>query len=254
MNFFRFVGLDDMETLIKVSEFAAWPLVTLVGLIMLGPGGYLVKFAKTLGEALSNFTVAIPELRDTALRMRSDVDTLLATAKTVSVGFSEEYKGLEERIDKLSKRMSDQLQEVREVLDELDKSKIVESQEEIEKSFDGEVADVVEALDAEPVADQSPDDMMESIKTEWDNLTEALKNRLGNPEYFDKRQIGAMAWRLSHGKRLRPIMKEEAELISGLHSQYKRFTRLSGSRDEWLTPEVYRSFLAGVKKALEVLH
>lgn len=242
-----------MDDVIKLLGVAAWPTVTLIGLLMLGPGGYLMKFAKVLGESLSNFTVAIPELRDTALRMRSDVDTLVATARNVSTGFSEEYRGLEERIDKLSKRMSDQLFEVREVLDDLDKSKLVESQEELEKAFDGAVIDAVEDIALEPAEAQSPDDMMDSLKHEWDSLAEALKARLGNPEYFDKRQIGAMASRLSHGKRLNPITKEDAELISGLHSQYKRFIRLSGSKDEWLTPEVYRSFLAGVKTASDTL-
>jgi hypothetical protein len=242
-----------MDQIAKLLEVAAWPVVTLVGLVMLGPGGYLMKFAKTLGESVSNFTVAIPELRDTALRMRSDVDTLLATAKNVSTGFSEEYRGLEERIDKLSKRMSDQLLEVREVLDELDKSKIVEGQEEIEKAIDGEMVEAGDVMDVEVVVDKSSEEMMEAIKAEWDALTETLKARLGNPEYFDKRQIGAMAWRLSHGKRLNPITKEDAELISGLHSQYKRFVRLSGSKDEWLTPDVYRGFLAGLNKAVDAL-
>lgn len=242
-----------MDQIVKLLEVAAWPFVTMVGLVMLGPGGYLMKFAKTLGESVSNFTVAIPELRDTALRMRSDVDTLLATAKNVSTGFSEEYRGLEERIDKLSKRMSDQLLEVREVLDELDKSKIVESQEEIEKAVDGEIVEAGDLMDVAVVIDQSSEEMMESIKTEWDALTDTLKVRLGSPEYFDKRQIGSLAWRLSHGKRLNPITKEDAELISGLHSQYKRFIRLSASKDEWLTPEVYRSFLAGVNKAVDAL-
>jgi len=242
-----------MDQIIKLMEVAAWPLVTFVGLVMLGPGGYLMKFAKALGESVSNFTVAIPELRDTALRMRSDVDTLLATAKSVSTGFSEEYRGLEERIDKLSKRMSDQLLEVREVLDELDKSKIVESQEEIAKAIDGEIVEVSGVTDVGAAVDHSSEEMMESIKAEWDALTEILKARLGNPEYFDKRQIGAMAWRLSHGRRLNPVTKEDSELISGLHSQYKRFIRLSGSKDEWLTPEVYRSFLVGVNKAADSL-
>ncbi|HZG28502.1 MAG TPA: hypothetical protein VE079_08580 [Ensifer sp.] len=242
-----------MEDFIRLCQAIAWPLVTLVGLILLGPGGYLMKFAKALGESLSNFTVAIPELRDTALRMRSDVDTLLATAKNVSTGFSEEYKGLEERIDQLSKRLSDQLAEVRDYMNELDKSKLGEVQESIEQALDGEQSEAEKSLRLEAGLELNSDEMMESIKAEWDLLTELLRGRLNNPEYFDKRQIGAMAGRLSHGKRLKPIAKADADFIAELHSQFKRFTRLSGSKDEWLTPEVYKGFLAGVKKASEAL-
>lgn len=242
-----------MQDIIKLVEVAAWPMVALLGVVLLGPGGYLLKYAKALGDSLGSFNRSIPELKDTALTLRSDVEMLVATAKNVSSVFSDEYKGLEERIDALSKKLSDQLSEVREVLDDMDKSKIVESQEEIAKALDGPGAVVVEEMLEEQAAGLSADEMMESIKIEWDSLVETLKERLGNPEYFDKRQVGSMAWRLSHGKRLNPISKAAAELIADLHSQYKRFIRLTSSKDEWLTPDVHRNFLVGVRKASDDL-
>lgn len=242
-----------MQDIIKLVEVGAWPVVALMGVILLGPGGYLMKFAKTLGDSLGDFNRSIPELRDTALTLRNDVETLVDKAKNVSSVFSNEYKGLEERIDTLSKKLSDQLLEVREALDDMDKSKIIESQEEIARAVDVDNEAVDEQLPEEPTIELGADEMMESIKAEWDALTEDLKARLGNPEYFDKRQIGSMAWRLSHGRRLNPISKDEADLISGLHSQYKRFVRLSSSKEEWLTQDVYRGFIAGVRKALDGL-
>lgn len=243
-----------MQDTIKLVEVAAWPVVALLGVILLGPGGYLLRFAKSLGDSLGSFNRSIPELKDTALTLRSDVEMLVATAKTVSSVFSDEYKGLEERIDALSKKLSDQLSEVREALDDMDKSRIVESQEEIAKALDGPGAEVAqELLEEQQGAELSPDEMMEAIKIEWDSLAEKLKARLGNPEYFDKRQVGSMAWRLSHGKRLNPISKATAELIADLHSQYKRFIRLTSSKDEWLTPDVHHNFLIGVRKASDDL-
>ncbi|PDT06368.1 hypothetical protein CO666_01785 [Rhizobium chutanense] len=241
-----------MDVVIKFLDVAAWPIVAIVGIVVLGPGGVLLAFTDRLGRSISDFTRAIPELKETAATLRSDTDTLVAKAQEITTRFSEEYRGLEERIDRLSKRISDQLTEVREALDEMDKSKIVEVQEEINRVVDGVLPDQeteIGTSDVEP----SPDEMMDTLKDEWDILVETLRDRLGNPEYFDRRQVGSMAWRLSHGRRTNKISKEDAELIAELHSQFKRFTRLSSSKDEWLTGDVFSSFLSGIRKAQSAL-
>ncbi|NTE56094.1 hypothetical protein G6M78_13540 [Agrobacterium tumefaciens] len=237
-----------MDFFIRFLDVAAWPIVAIIGIMVLGPGGVLLAFTDRLGRSISDFTRAIPELKETASVLRSDTETLVAKAQEITTRFSEEYKGLEDRIDRLSKRISDQLTEVREALDEMDKSRIVEVQEEINRVVDSSLPDeesAIVATESEPSADE----MMDILKGEWDTLVETLRERLGNPEYFDRRQIGAMAWRLSHGRRTNKISKEDAELIAELHSQFKRFTRLSSSKDEWLTGDVFSSFLSGIRKA-----
>lgn len=241
-----------MDVIIKLLDVAAWPFVAIIGIVVLGPGGVLLAFTDRLGRSISDFTRAIPELKETAATLRSDTDTLVAKAQEITTRFSEEYRGLEERIDRLSKRISDQLTEVREALDEMDKSKIVEVQEEINRVVDGVLPDQETAIGTSDV-EPSPDEMMDTLKDEWDVLVETLRERLGNPEYFDRRQVGSMAWRLSHGRRTNKISKEDAELIAELHSQFKRFTRLSSSKDEWLTGDVFSSFLSGIRKAQSAL-
>jgi Sec-independent protein translocase protein TatA len=241
-----------MDFVIKFLDVAAWPIVAIIGILVLGPGGVLLAFTDRLGRSIGDFTRAIPELKETASTLRSDTETLVAKAQDITTRFSEEYRGLEERIDRLSKRISDQLTEVREALDEMDKSKIVEVQEEINRVVDGALPDE-EAVLIPNGSDPSADEMMDTLKQEWDILAETLRERLGNPEYFDRRQIGSMAWRLSHGRRTNKISKDDAELIAELHSQFKRFTRLSSSKDEWLTGDVFSSFLSGVRKALGAL-
>lgn len=50
------------------------------------------------------------------------------------------------------------------------------------------------------------------------------------------------------------ITQRSAELATALSAQYQRFYRTSSPREEWLTPQVYKSFLEAAnetKRALE---
>jgi Sec-independent protein translocase protein TatA len=92
-----------MDDVIKLTSAVAWPLVALVSVVVLGPGGLLMKFAESLGGALSNFTKSLPELKSTALTMRADADTLAAKSKDMAELFANEVYKIEQQIESLNR-------------------------------------------------------------------------------------------------------------------------------------------------------
>lgn len=96
-----------MDAFVRILDVIAWPIVALVLVLILGPGGLLVRFADSLGKSLSDFTKSIPELRTTALAMQADVGTLLSKSRELSGGFSIEFQELEKRIDGISTKLGE---------------------------------------------------------------------------------------------------------------------------------------------------
>ncbi|MBY2968024.1 methyl-accepting chemotaxis protein [Rhizobium leguminosarum] len=252
-----------MDELVKLLEVVAWPAVALVGLVMLGPGGYLLRFADAFGKALSDFNAAMPKLEQTALTMRSSVDAFTAQRREMSETMSKTATEVELRVTQLAATTSgivDQLTELNEktvvigdTVSQIDREKMAEAQQHLASTIDD--ADKVdeESRPSTEEAALSPDQMMTSIKSNWNTLTEVLRQRSGSRIAFDKRQIGSMAWSLADGRRNNPISREAAELVQELHSQYKRFVRLVNSKDEWLTPAIFQTFVGGVRKAIDEL-
>ncbi|RWO86520.1 hypothetical protein [Mesorhizobium sp.] len=243
-----------MDIFLRLVDIMAWPFVALLALIILGPGGVLLRFTESLGSSISNFTKSLPELKSTALTMKSDVDTLVSRSRDMSEGVSKEFQEIEARIDRLSSRFLEAMTDVKAVVDEIDRGKIVESQLQIKEAISenpsNEDSEVSLAKSAEIIL--SPDQMIDKMRISWTSLVENLKRRLGNAD-FDGRQIGTMAWKLADGRRSKPLTNSDADLIQNLHSQYKRFMRMQTSKDEWLTPDIFGSFQRGVEKANRAL-
>jgi hypothetical protein len=152
----------------------------------------------------------------------------------------------------LSAKTTTTLRELKELMQEIDQSRVIESQHQIEiakdlaKPFVAQVESSFEEVDAGSTANE----MWDEIKTRWSSLCDGLRDKMSDPYEFDRRQVGAIAWRLADRRRSNPISKEQAELIQQLHSQFKRFTRLAATRGEWLTPELFQSFMGGLGLAL----
>jgi Sec-independent protein translocase protein TatA len=252
-----------MEQLIRVLEISAWPIVTLVGLVLLGPGGYLMRFADRFGKALSDFTVAMPQLEKTALQMRSSVDTFTTQSQQMSETMSKASAEVEARVSQLASTtlgiasqlndLSEKTLMISDTVAQIDREKMVETQEHLASTIDqpdGNVEQLNADIDA-PVL--TSEEMIASIKEEWSRLIDALRERSGNRVAVDKRQIGSVAWALADRRRSHPISHETAGLIQELHSQYKRFIRLINSKEEWLTVELYNTFVSGAHKAVAEL-
>jgi len=243
-----------MAEWIPLIQALAWPVVALIGIIILGPGGVLLKFANSITGAISDFRKSLPELEKTALTLRADVNTLSERSKELSSGFSTQVRELEERIDAVSLKLTESFSDVKVVLEDLERSKIAEGQAEINKAVEAEVGASAPPDNNDPsTVVLSPEEMWESIRSSWYGLIEVFRARLGSSIPYDGRQIGALAWRLADGRRNNPIAGSDAALVANLHSQFKRFSRLQTSKDEWLTPALHEDFIRGVALAVRGL-
>ena len=217
---------DWMDFFAKI----AWPLVALVGILILGPGGVLRGIINDLSQSLLNITDAIQEFKATAANLGVRVDALKS-----STGFVSDLDAQLNTIQGKLENISANTQFLA----------VTEGSRHIEQS-------TPEVLGDAPAAGGSPDEMFDLILVRWNTLVELMRERLGG-DVFDARSVGAMAWKLTDGRRRNPISAEDAELIGQLAGQVKRFTRLQSSKEEWLTHEVYAPFVRGVERAVETL-
>ncbi len=212
----------------------SWPVVALIGILILGPGGVLKSSIVGLADKLISINASVEEF------------------KKISDEFNERQRAIGESLQWLREsgnelaRISSSLDSVRENTNE-----IVLAQGEKQIS---EVAGDAEEIEQEQDAAEalSPGERYDAIYDSWGTLTEIIRQRIG-PDNYDGRAIGSMARRLSHRGRANAISKDDAELIESLHSQFKRFARLSATKDEWLSAELYRNFMHGIERAQKAL-
>ncbi|RZJ47202.1 MAG: hypothetical protein EON87_01785 [Brevundimonas sp.] len=210
----------------------AWPAVALVGILILGPGGVLRGIISDLSQSLLKITDAIQEFKATAADLGERVDTLKSSTGWVG-DLNAQLNGIQSKLESIS--ANTQFLAVNEGSRNIENSN--------PHAEDGGDA---------PALLESPDEMLAVVQERWNELVEVLRDRLG-PDVFDARSIGAMAWKLVDGRRRHQISVEDAELISQLAAQMKRFTRLQSTREEWLTHEVYAPFVRGLERAVGIL-
>jgi hypothetical protein len=96
--------------------------------------------------------------------------------------------------------------------------------------------------------------MLETALGKWANFTRILETRLKDADIdYDMRKVGRGAYALTDRRRRAYLTTEEAELITNLARQARRFNRLADTKDEWLTPEVYLRFVNGVDVAVNAI-
>ena len=207
----------------------AWPVVALIGLLILGPGGVLQKLIGELAEKLFAITTVVNEFKATA----SD--------------FEKSRKDLKDSTSWVS-QLDDQLNNISSRLESINLATqslaISEGNRTLLRSVEENNAPTQEPT----ISSKSSDEMFDDIRTQWDDLIKKLKDRVGD-NVFDARSIGQMAWKLVDGRRSYQLTPAEAELLGNLHSQMKRFNRLQSSKDEWLTHDIYAAFIKGVEQA-----
>ena len=214
----------------------AWPLVALIGILLLGPGGVLKSSIGELANRLLSINSSISEFK----RLTDDFSHKEASLAKAMAGM--EVTGAE--LANLANTLETIRTTTNETLITLGTKDVVEA------SPDGGDADANVVMGK----GLNPDQMYVDMYERWSRMTETLRQIIG-PDEFDGRAIGSMAWMLADGRRRWPvkITKQDAELIGSLHSQMKRFNRLYSSRSEWLTDEVFSNFVRGLDRAELVL-
>lgn len=74
---------------------------------------------------------------------------------------------------------------------------------------------------------KTPDELFASMRSEWEKFTEVFKRRLEDANIPPQmNRIGKMTYMLSDKRRRKPLPIETANLITALHSQYRRYIAL----------------------------
>lgn len=96
---------------------------------------------------------------------------------------------------------------------------------------------------------QTPDGRFQSMKNEWAKFLDAFKARLVEANIAPQlNRIGKMTYMLTDKRRRNPLPVETADLITALHSQYRRYLAL-----HTVTLEEHDEFVRLVKTAIAEL-
>lgn len=104
---------------------------------------------------------------------------------------------------------------------------------------------------ATPAAVQTPasSQQFESMKLEWNKFLDAFKKRLTEAGILPQlNRMGKMTYMLTDRRRKQPLPVETADLITALHSQYRRHVAL-----QRVSPEEHDNFVRLVKTAIDEL-
>jgi hypothetical protein len=99
-----------------------------------------------------------------------------------------------------------------------------------------------------------PNALYKSMMAEWEKFLAVFRQRLLDANITPvMNRIGKMTYQLTDKRRRTPLPIETAELITALHSQYKRYTRLQGTKAQWLTSIIHDDFVRLVETAVREL-
>jgi hypothetical protein len=237
------------ETLIKLIEHGAWPLVALVAIIVLGPLGYLEKAMAAFASAAQNLIGGIKEAKDNLVRVSNEARE-----------FSLNTADLQTLLGKINQDISELNIRTRAISEDLETRSQIDlqkSKEDVEENFGGSSDDAHDfkgdyaSLVNDDVVANDPELMLTEMVNSWIDILQCLEDFGGRK--FDARAVGQFAFSLTHKNRKKPLSSSQAELIARLHGEYKSFTRRRSTAKSWLTPEIYRDFMDSAKLAKQVL-
>ena len=100
-----------------------------------------------------------------------------------------------------------------------------------------------------PTISRTPDQIFESMRTEWTRFLDVFKQRLVEAGIDPKmNRIGKMTYVLSDRRRTNPLPVETADLITALHSQYRRHLAIKS-----ISSQEHDNFVQLVKTAISEL-
>jgi len=90
--------------------------------------------------------------------------------------------------------------------------------------------------------------LYEKLNSKWSELEDIVAAKMEQfGGQYDRRSINGALQVLTDASRRVPLASQDAHLIAQLHSLLRSFRRLKESAGEWLTPEVYTSFVSSVE-------
>lgn len=213
---------------IDLVSVTAWPVVGLIALLMLLPGGQLKGILNELGKvttSVDELKNQVEQLKDAELRIR-------------------DASGQVSQLSDHLTRIGEQVENIKQLTADL-----------VAESFTA--AQFVKNSKKEPhvplkAESRSPVQLYNEIENSWSEICNLIRDRLGDNS-FDARSVGYAARRLADNRRKNPITRETAEKIDTIFSTMKRFRRLRGTLEAWMNDEVYANVsqdIEAIKKEL----
>ena len=234
-----------------VSQTITWPVVVLIGILLLTLTKKHQELVKGIAQQILSFKGAVSDLRETGEVLKDRVSNLDSKSRDIMERLSGEIAALEGRITGIQDNLRRNHEKISEFIEttEVDNisitsQRISEETSNLEIAIAGEIEEL-RAPDDNPVDHTlSLEAMWREMQSSWDSFTDAFADRY---THIDRRKIGTEALALSDRRRRDPLSDSDAKLISDLHTQYKRFLRVRSKMEDWLTPDVYRSFCEAVR-------
>lgn len=213
--------VDDIQ---KLATPLAWPLVAIIAIVVLRK--HLVILAQTVAR--------LHELTGKGGELASLTD------KLTDIG---------SRLQDISGQFNSLMREAADNKEMLETLSIRGQSAELER-----LAEQQTALDTERPA-LSIDEMFTEMESAWQQVKSVIQNKARGagvvPYLMGTKGVSTTVKEMADKG---AITQRSAELAVALSAQYQRFYRTSSPREEWLTYQVYNSFLEAAnetKKALE---
>jgi hypothetical protein len=221
----------DWALVERLAPHLAWPTVALLmfllALIVLG------RKLVTVAESLIALRKLPEVLGEISMRFNEGASKMSSqTSSLVSV------------LQELPDRLSALAEQMRSVRAEIEQKNIKDDTDTIEKLTPHQAG----AQHAMPVL--SLEEMHRTAITRWNELQALIELKLRRSGLEgDLRRIGAAAFLLTKDSVDKPLSRDDAQLISALFTTYRRFVSGGRNIEEWLTPDIYESFVRGVEAA-----
>lgn len=244
----KWEGKLDFSLVERLSPYLAWPIAALLMFVIAAPLIYL-----KLGD-ISKAILAVKELP-------ANLSRTLQEFQVLADAVSRETKALTDQVDLLATRMNSMHTELAKTIEQIKvtQSELQSAQTERDEETINDDARAIRSIvgiDANGIANEEMNiaTMHEHLIGKWTRFETQLRQRVeAAGRVFDPRRPGQAAYVLTDGRRSNRITRAQADLIKKLGSQYRKFERLSEAGDEWLSPEVYSAFIAGVEQSSQAL-
>ncbi len=212
--------------MIELMNATAWPLVGLILILFLFPGGYLKEILKSLAA----IPTSIEKLQHHMSEFKTSEATILASAGQLS-----------ELTSHLNK-IETQLQSMQTLTADLARETFAKLHDESDEDSQSTIG----------ATGKPPRELYAMIESRWSELCHILKAKVGEDQ-FDARSVGTAASKLADEERLDGISHKDAENINNLFSTMKRFRRMKESLDSWMNDDVYTKFIKNLDEGVQAL-
>ena len=204
----------------------AWPMVTLVALLILGPGGLLVKVFKEIAQSFGRFSQGYNDLKDIIAKtndMATDMENSLGKLRGQSAQMEDlkaDMQAFKESIERLRLVMDQTNSDVDRLASRSDSSEPSKVYEEEYGAFD--------------LSEEEAERLYAEVMSQWESFDRAFRSYVDSiGEAYDGRAVGSIALSLADGRRRNPLDRVTAELIDNNFFEIKSMRRTKNEKRDW---------------------